>query len=86
MGFGEVKRKPLNALLGARGHERTTMSATDDTNTTDVPTPTLGSSTDADVCGALGCHETNGLRPVEHTERGTRVLCDDHRRDFRRLS
>ena len=68
------------------------MSAEPDANTTtttDAPTiPSLESHADAapeaDVCGALGCRTTDDLRFAEHPERGTRVLCPAHRRDYLR--
>ncbi|RLM87902.1 hypothetical protein [Haloarcula sp. Atlit-7R] len=67
------------------------MSAEPDASTTTTEaqtTPSLEShaavATAADVCGALGCRQDDDLRPAEHPERGTRVLCPAHRRDYLR--
>ena len=49
------------------------------TGTTDLLGGAGRAAVGADVCGALGCHETTGLLVVEQGgER--RVLCPDHAR------
>lgn len=75
-----------SAYRGLDPAERITMSAEPDADTTDAPTPNLESfadaATDAAVCGALGCRETDDLRPAQHPERGERILCSRHRREY----
>lgn len=35
------------------------------------------------VCGALGCHNTEGIRIVRTQSYGQRALCPEHRDDLR---
>lgn len=38
----------------------------------------------ADVCGALGCRNTDDLRFTEHPRHGQRVVCPRHYRQIQR--
>jgi len=36
----------------------------------------------ADVCGALGCHNDDDLRFADHPRHGQRVVCPRHHREI----
>jgi len=53
------------------------------TGPTDLPSGGVRFAVEADCCGALSCHETEGLLRVEQ-DGETRVLCPVHARRWRR--
>lgn len=44
--------------------------------------PVRGGGENAAACAVIGCTNDEGLRPVEHPDRGTRVLCRYHRKHY----
>lgn len=65
---------------GPRTHKMSTNPTT--IARTDLTSDCKSTAENVDMCGANERHATEGLHLISHFDRGTRVLCRPHAKDF----